>query len=194
MNLSIILRWATYNGLTTQWFHKHSYKRKADTFKNTFSFSSFVLKSVFGNLHIGKKGGKKQVVQVHRLEIVLVCKHKETFNPSLGDTRPSEIHWKRKQGTFIQTVHTFKWTWPVKSVQITDPTMKQWRGTFMWFFWRENYYLSQKHTKTKDLLSGNMEIIIASDNWTEDRDTINWSFIPLIKNYLNNEKVTLIFF
>lgn len=57
-------------------------------------------------------------------------------------------------------------------------------------------HLSQKHVKKKikDFLSGNTEIILASDNWTEDRDTINWAFILLIKNYLNNERVTLIFF
>lgn len=37
-------------------------------------------------------------------------------------------------------------------------------------------------------------MIIASDHWAEDRDTVSGAFIPLIKNYLNNEKVTLIFF
>lgn len=37
-------------------------------------------------------------------------------------------------------------------------------------------------------------MIIASDHWAEDRDTVSGAFIPLIKNYLKNEKVTLIFF
>lgn len=38
-----------------------------------------------------KKPDHKQAVQVDRLEIVLPCEHKKTYNPSLGDIMPTEM-------------------------------------------------------------------------------------------------------